>query len=176
MIRNFAGRAKSTTRTRLSAVVEGLQLPFDWTIEEFVEAVTEVRGRPIVLAPMPDVVVAGRRVCGLWFARATDDLVLHRVSADQDHQKQIIAHEVSHILLEHAEDASLDPVPLATALSGIDPSTMELGTAVRARGFSDYHENGEYEAELMARMIVTRASRATRQAGERLRDRGLRLF
>lgn len=172
-IRQLSLRSKGTTRTRLAAIVDALNLPFEWSLDEFVDAVTELRQRPIVLAPMP---VNGTRVCGFWLARATDDLVLHPVSSDPARQKQIITHEVSHMLLKHPEDTTLEPAALANALSGVDPGHLAGGSIVRARGFTDYNEQGEYEAELMGRMIVTRASKVAPQPGERLRDRGLRLF
>lgn len=170
-------RRSTTTRAQLDSIVDRLNLPVEWSIEELIAGVTELRGRPIQLRPMSDDLYRGRHVCGWWFAHETYDVIMHRQSSDAEHQKGIIAHEVSHMLLEHEGDPELaiDAIELASALTGVAPHPMDNGRAVRARGWAGYNDENEYAAELMARLIATQASRATRP-GDRFRDRGLRIF
>lgn len=177
-MRRSRGARNTTTRAQLDQIVNRLNLPVEWSIEELIAGVTELRGRPIELVPMIDDFYRGRHVCGWWFAYSTYDVIMHRQSSDAEHQKGIIAHEVSHMVLGHQGDPELTVAAgdLATTLTGVDPRLLETDCPeVHARGWAGYNDENEYAAELMARLIATQASRTTRP-GDRLRDRGLRIF
>lgn len=164
-------RRRSSTRDRLGSLVSRLGLPDDWSVEEFIEAVERMRGRRIVQLPLPERSPVG--LCGLWLARPDDDLVLHRRCWDPTMEKHMVAHEVAHMLLGH--DRLTSPRELATMLAGVDLGGEPGSPAPvvqTARGASTYSDRAEYEAELLATLVM----RGARKDGALRRDRMLRTF
>lgn len=166
MPRDAAATARSTERVR--AALAQIELPSPFELDSFVDSIAQRRGRPIVLraltAPKPD-----GGACGLWLRLDDADVVVYHHTNDSVRQQTIICHELAHMLLDHGSDEAL-PADLARRLTG---STSTPSTVVRARGYSDYSDPDEFEAELMARKIVaTRPRRARRfdNAVERLLD------
>lgn len=147
-------RGQPSRRLRLESLVDRLQLPREWTVDELVTSVERMRGRRIVRSRLPDSVPVG--LCGLWLARAKDDVVLYRESSDPMMERHVVAHEVAHMLLGHGRKTS--PRQLATLLVGGDVE-RELGSGASlvqtARGAGAYDDIFEYEAELLATLILT---------------------
>ncbi|MEU2033858.1 hypothetical protein [Nocardia amamiensis] len=138
----------------------------EWTVDELVAAVERMRGRRIVRAPLPENAPVG--LFGLWLARPADDVVLHRKSSDPLMERHVVAHEVAHMLLEHGSMAS--PGELATLLVGVDSGRVlgsRVSTVQAARGAGAYDDECEYEAELLATLILT----GDRRRGILRRDR-----
>lgn len=163
---------KASTRSRLESIIASLALPEDWTIVQFVQSVEQLRGRKIHLLELPDSAPVG--LCGLWLARPNDDVVFHRASSDPEQTRHTVSHEIGHMLCDHGDDAQLPPEELATYLTGVDLTAHELDLSMvkAARGISSYSDQAEYEAELLATLIATKAT----SAQARDRDRILRAF
>ncbi|WP_405183705.1 M48 family metalloprotease [Nocardia sp. NBC_01377] len=167
-------RRGSPTRSQLTSLIDQLALPQDWTVEDLFACLVTVRGRPIVRLPLPEDAPVG--LCGLWLARSEDDVVLHRPSPDPMMERHVLAHEAAHMLLDHGRDST--PQELAGLLvdwtfgGRLDSVVSQVRTARGASTTGAYSRRDEYEAELLATMIMTRAS----QDGTLRRDRELRLL
>lgn len=155
-------RSQISTRARLHSLVDRLELPVDWTVEEFIASVEHARGRRIVRLLLPPTAPVG--LCGLWLACWDCDVILLRQASDPAIELHVALHEVSHMLLGHGQDTSM-PTAEWTRLTSelaldqeIDPATVGA-----ARGLSSYDSSEEYEAELFATLIGFRA----RSAGPR---------
>lgn len=147
-----------STRAKLERLVDSLELPEDWTAEEFFTSLQRLRGRRIVRLALPGSTVVG--LCGLWLAGDNVDLILHRRSADPTRERHVIAHEVGHMLLDHGRDEVMPADDLARLLIGVQRAHNLDSLAIRAaRGASTYAKRDEYEAELLATLILTRARR-----------------
>ena len=165
------GRARSA-KARMESVVEQLALPDDWTDDDFVRAVEAARERKMLLLPLPSTAAVG--LCGVWFATESADVVFHRPASDPAIRRNTIGHECWHVLCNHGSDTQLTPDELATLLTGIDLEEhgLNVGEFRAARGLTDYDDPEEYEAEMFATMIATRAT----PLAARKRDRLLRAF
>ncbi len=158
-------QSQSSRRSRLESLVDRLQLRKGWTVDDLVTSVEQMRGRRIVRSPLPENMPVG--LCGLWLARSDDDVVLHRKTSDPVMLRHVVAHEVAHMLLDHGGGTS--PGELAALLVGLDGGSglgSSESTVRTARGISAYDDECEYEAELLATMIVTggRKQRLLRRA------------
>jgi hypothetical protein len=111
------------------------------------------RGRPIRLVPYP---LPAPGPSGLLIAGPTADYVLYQQHTSTAHQDHIVAHEIGHIIAEHAS------VELSQAtLSLLDPETLRtaIGIAIGAAlGRTCYDTDREREAELVATIILERVS------------------
>ncbi|WP_157129148.1 hypothetical protein [Nocardia amamiensis] len=158
-----------STRSRFEEIVDRLALPEDWSVEEFFASLERVRGRRIIRRPLPANLPVG--LCGLWLARPDDDVVLHRLSEDPTQERHVIGHEAAHMLLGHGHRAS--PAQLSRMLMGVNLDGGVDASMVRtARGVNSYATRDEYEAEMLATLIMTGA----RRDGMVRRDRMLRAF
>ncbi len=147
----MTARRRRSTRARLHALIDNLELPADWTIEEFIAAVEHKRGRPIVRLLLPPTAPVG--LCGLWLACENHDMILLRQCSDPAVEHHVVLHEVSHMLLGHGRDPAIPAVHWGGAPGrGIDLSAVRA-----ARGVSGYASREEYEAELLATLVGLRA-------------------
>jgi hypothetical protein len=146
-------RGRISTRARLQALIDRLELPADWTVGEFIASVEHLRGRRIVQMLLP--VTAPVGLCGLWLACKDHDVIFLRQSSDSGVERHVALHEVSHMLLGHGKDTSLVTEEWATLVNEFAPDHDP--SAVRARGVSNYASTEEYEAELLATLIGFRA-------------------
>ncbi|WP_378740633.1 hypothetical protein [Nocardia brasiliensis] len=140
-----------STRARLQSLVDRLELPADWTAEEFFASVERLRGRRIMRLPLPSAAPVG--LCGLWLACQDHDVIFLRGSPDPAVQVHVGLHEVGHMLLDHGGDRSLSGSELAAVLTGIELSAIDISQVQAARGVSSYATTEEYEAELLATLI-----------------------
>lgn len=149
-------RGKTSTRARLQALVDSLELPTDWTIEEFIACVERTRGRRIVRLLLPPTAPVG--LCGLWLACKDYDVIFLRQSSDPAVELHVALHEVSHMLLGHGQDTSLSSVEWRTLTNEVALNdAIDLSMVRAARGASSYASVEEYEAELLATLISFRA-------------------
>jgi hypothetical protein len=149
-------QGKISTRARLQALVDRLELPADWTIEEFIASVERMRERRIVKLLLPPTAPVG--LCGLWLACKDYDVIFLRQSSDPAVELHVALHEVSHMLLGHGQDTSLSTVEWTTLANELAlDHEIDLSTVRAARGVSSYASIEEYEAELLATLIGFRA-------------------
>jgi hypothetical protein len=148
----WRGRSR---RSRFESIVDELELPADWTVEQFFARLEQVRGREIVHLPLPEDFPV--ELCGLWLARSSDDVVLYRPWQASTMERHLAAHEAAHMLLDHGRDIS--PAELVALLAGVDfdgCSHADASRVTKARRVDSYSDLDEYEAELLAGMLVTR--------------------
>ncbi|WP_433635528.1 hypothetical protein [Nocardia sp. CA-120079] len=82
-------------------------------------------------------------------------------------EQHVVAHEIAHMLLEHGSGTS--PGELAALLAGVDVGRGigSIGSVGRGTRGNAYATLAEYEAELLATMILT----GGRTKGMRRRNR-----
>jgi len=122
--------------------------PFD--ARAFCDALAAARARPIALHPFHSLVGP----CGLWIATDSVDFLFYETQTSWLHQQHIILHEASHLLCGH-RSASVPEGELARLL--LPDLDVETVSSVLRR--ATYSAEEEREAELLASLILERASR-----------------
>jgi hypothetical protein len=139
---------RDESRRRCEQLVGRLELPDPFELPTFCASISEQRNRPLVLLPTP---MSLGTLCGLWMGTAKGDYVFYEQHTSPLHQLVIIFHEVGHILRRHQPQRVLSH-DLAEALSP-DASLDEMP---RVLGRDVYSNEDEYEAELIATLILDR--------------------
>lgn len=128
-----------------------LALPHRFGTQQLCDAVSSLRGRPIVLRPL-STLGAVDAPCGIRVEAVDADYLFFEESTSSLHQLHILAHEISHIACDHPGSMSLDETaPLTT---GINPTLI-----LRMSGRTSYTTADEREAEMMATVIRQRIYR-----------------
>ncbi|MER5649629.1 hypothetical protein [Streptosporangium sp. NPDC002524] len=128
--------------------------PFDF--EEYLRRVEAARGRRVYLHDLPAAAVGA--ICGLWIATAGGDHIFVAPGAVGLLRVNILLHEISHMLLGHGKVTGDVGAALTQLLNGGGQAE-----GVLARSRYDTHE--ERHAEMLAALILTRASQPE-QAGQ----------
>ncbi|MBV6759779.1 hypothetical protein KV605_25370 [Rhodococcus opacus] len=136
----------------LRRIVAEMGIPVPWNRDQLIGSVAARRGRPIHLVPVSHALVQGGH-SGLWLARADDDVILYATGMSDVHATHIICHELAHMELGHDRDAVGDTSVDSTVLSAAAPSVDTAGV-VKMLGRSNYSNDQEYEAELLATLIM----------------------
>ncbi|MFJ9608845.1 regulator component [Kitasatospora sp. NPDC101176] len=134
-------------RRRCERRLAGLRLPDPFTVEAFRAALERLRGRPIVLEPLP--ALGADLPCGLWIALPSIDVVYYEERTSPAHQDLIKLHELGHVLCGH--QGSLDLSRLAALLPDLTP---ELVGEVLGAGRTSYETAEEQEAEMIALLLA----------------------
>lgn len=145
---------RDQARRACEALVATLDLPEPFDIEEFCRRLGRQRGKPLMLMPTP--MAMGGGLCGLWLGTATRDYVFYEQETSPLHQQHIVFHEVGHILRRHPPRSILG-LDIARALA---PS-VEPGEVQRVLGRDTYTDEHEYEAELIATLILRRIGQSS---------------
>ncbi|MEU0051451.1 hypothetical protein ABZ299_02455 [Streptomyces sp. NPDC006184] len=140
-------------RRRCEAVLGTLRLEPPFSLEELCAHLTDLRGRPLHLLPLPSGAAAAG-ACGLWLATGTDDFVFFEQQTSRPHQEHIILHEIGHMLFDHP---TLD-MPGGLGSPG-QLGDLDLGLAQRLLARTDYTTRQEQEAEMLASLLRTVAVR-----------------
>ncbi|MFJ6382733.1 ImmA/IrrE family metallo-endopeptidase [Kitasatospora sp. NPDC092039] len=128
-------------------------LPHCFTEEELVQAVSALIGRPIQIEPRD---FKGDFACGLRERYSDREVISYQRNASPLHRRQIIAHELAHIICGHKGELTLADIPPDEELAkSIDWSV--LGISAR----TSYETEEEQEAELTATLIIRRMYRGT---------------
>ncbi|KMS74412.1 hypothetical protein ACM01_14060 [Streptomyces viridochromogenes] len=132
----------------------GIRPPLD--VEELVKALSERRGRPIVLRPFP---LEKPGPSGLWIDTPQMDVVLYQQETTRLHQRQIILHEILHILVAEWEEGQAEESPeespddfvegWATLIPVLDPKLIR-----RVARRCSYEDDEECQVELAATIIL----------------------
>lgn len=133
-------------RRHCREIVEQLDLPKPFSINDLVDQVEERRGRPISLVPMP--LPADRGPCGLWVATPEVDYVIYQANTRKAHQGHIVLHEIGHMLCDHKATPAEEREVSRLLLPNIDPSVVRV-----VLGRTRYDRNEEKAAELVASLI-----------------------
>ncbi|MGC0332163.1 hypothetical protein RKD23_005153 [Streptomyces sp. SAI-170] len=156
-------RARTDTwsdfRTRCDAILDDLPLDPSQppTIDALCAAIEERHGRALTLSPLPSAAGATAGLCGLWISLGEADHIFYETSTSAFHQRHIILHEISHLLLDHraGRDDDLSGPGMEALFPGLDPAMVRR---LLARGRTDYTELQERQAELMATLIHQRSA------------------
>lgn len=132
-------------RAACEARVEALQLPHRFNTRDLCDAVSAVRGRPIILRPLSTLGVS-EAPCGIRLETPDADLLFYEEATSPLHQNHILAHEVSHIICDHPGSLELDQDAVRTI--GFNPTLVQ-----RMSGRTSYTSEDEREAEVMASVI-----------------------
>lgn len=93
-------------------------------------------------------------LCGMWLATAGADYVFYEQNTSRLHQNHIVSHEIGHILRSHSAHRTLGSDIARALTAAVGPSEN-----LRVLGRECYNDDQEYEAELIATLILRRVSR-----------------
>ncbi|WP_435612823.1 hypothetical protein [Streptomyces sp. bgisy159] len=170
MLHGIGARAGSWSdfRDRCDAILDDLPLPRarPLTIDALCAAIERRHGRPLTLSPLPEDAGATAHLCGLWISLGHADHIFYETSTSDLHQRHIILHELSHLLLDHTTPGHEDDgdgggggvghLPgMESLFPDLDPAMVRR---LLARGRTDYTELQEQQAELMATLIHQRSA------------------
>lgn len=147
---------RERARRECEALVAELDIPEPFDLDSLVQRISSQRGRPIVLMPTA---MAFGNLCGLWLGTAQADYVFYEENTSRLHQKHIVCHEIGHILRQHSASRTLGSDIARALTAAVDPAEVQ-----RVLGRDTYNDDQEFEAELIATLIIRRISR--RQASE----------
>lgn len=142
-----------TDLERIEAVAAALPVPVPWSLDTFVDALSDQRRRAIHLRPLEGPGGVDMPT-GLWVPTPEVDHVFFETSTSVPHQEHIICHELAHMILRHEPDPTQPGHYLRRVFEQIDPGLIE---AARAR--TSYRLVEEQEAETLATLILGGATR-----------------
>jgi hypothetical protein len=135
------------------AKLAGFPMPRPFSIEALCEQIARYRARRLYLHALPYTSVP-ELPCGVWIATPQADHVFHARGASFLHQRNIILHEMGHMLWDHSGGGQGDHAGtgLAALLTDLDPAVVGR-ILLRTR----YSSRQEEEAEMVAALIMRRA-------------------
>jgi hypothetical protein len=147
---------------RFRGLAAAVPIPLPWSLDAYVAAVAEYRGRLIELAPM-DTSALGGSGCGtgsgLWIARSADDIIVYDRDTSPWHAQHIVLHEIGHMLLEHDQQSAPQPHTVSsTTLTRLMPS-ISLESIQHILGRNAYGDDYERDAEAFADAAMLHATR-----------------
>jgi hypothetical protein len=144
-------------RAKAQEAEESLNLPDPVSLGSIHRHLEKLRARTITIKPMPG--TPTDTVCGLWFGLDERDVIFHAPGASAVHRQQIILHEFAHMILRH-EQENVSPEYAQTFFPSLDPNLV-----VRALKRTDFLNEFEITAELLADRLAARVRRSQRRAG-----------
>ena len=142
---------RDQSRRECSALVADLDLPDPFDLEDFCTRLGRHIGRDLVLMSH-SMAIGG--LCGAWMRTAKADYVFYEEDTSQLHQQHIVFHEIGHILRAHVPGEELSKDLARTIAAG-----MKVSDVFRVLGRDSYDEDDEFEAELIATLILRRIGR-----------------
>lgn len=149
-------------RRECAALVAGLDLPAPFDLAVFCRRIGRQIGRDIVLMSH-SMAIGG--LCGTWMRTAKADYVFYEQDTSLLHQQHIIFHEVGHILRSHTPGKELSQDLARTIAAG-----MKLSDVFRVLGRDSYTDDDEFEAELIATLLLARIGRHPARTEPRATD------
>ena len=142
---------RDQSRRECSALVADLDLPDPFDLGVFCTRLGRHIGRSLVLMSH-SMVIGG--LCGAWMRTAKADYVFYEEDTSQLHQQHIVFHEIGHILRAHVPGKELSKDLARTIAAG-----AKVSDVFRVLGRDSYAEDDEFEAELIATLILRRIGR-----------------
>ena len=141
-------------RRRCEERLQQLDLPEPVNADDVVTQLARRRGRPIRVLSLPGS-PGGAAPCGLWLAREDEDWIFVEAGTSPLHREHILFHELAHIVCGH------DPRPDGEGqISGL-LRNLDLAMVRRVLGRTNYTDDEEQEAELLASLILSRCRSAS---------------
>ena len=138
-----AHRARRAHDRRLDAAVNEVipHIPVPWSMERFVGAIAQMRGRPITLMAHP---LAPDAASGWWLKTANTDYIIYSADCHSvERREAVVAHELAHLLLGH------EPAGATSGEAALSPAI-----AARFMNRTAYSDRLELEAETLGTMIL----------------------
>lgn len=145
------GIDESQLRNSCEQLVDHLHLPHRFSTGQLREAISTLRGKPIILKPLRTL-GAIDAPCGIRLETANSELLFYEEGTSVHHQRHILTHELMHVYRDHPGSLEVDP-STAHAL-GVNPTLV-----LRMSGRTSYSTADEREAETMATIIRQRIYR-----------------
>ncbi|MGA5704571.1 ImmA/IrrE family metallo-endopeptidase [Peterkaempfera bronchialis] len=137
-----------------------LELPHRFTEAALIQAVSEYVGRQIVCEPKD---MQGSSACGLRQRYEDRELVHYEQSAPPLLRLQIIAHELGHILFDHAGTVKRSDFKSDAELAAEIDWLGSLGISAR----TSYNTTEEQEAETLSSLLISRMVRESQTPSPR---------
>lgn len=153
---------REQSRRECSGLVASLDLPQPFDLGVFCTRLGRDIGRSIVLMSH-SMVIGG--LCGAWMRTSKADYVFYEEDTSQLHQQHIVFHEIGHILRAHVPGKELSKDLARTIAAG-----MKVSDVFRVLGRDSYDEDDEFEAELIATLILRRIERQPLREAPRATD------
>ncbi|CDP87222.1 MULTISPECIES: hypothetical protein [Mycolicibacterium] len=139
-------------------LIRTLPIPVPWDREAFVQAIADMRGRPITVIAT-ETAFLSHSLCGVWLEREHDDVILHERDASDFRVHQVVCHQIGHMVLGHHSSGARSYVcdmlvesALRHALPDLAPELVKT-----APGSNDYGDEQEHEADLFALLLMNAA-------------------
>jgi hypothetical protein len=142
---------RQQSRRECEALVAALDLPDPFDLAEMCTLLGARLGRPIVL--MSHAMVIGG-LCGTWMRTETADYVFYEQDTSRLHQQHIVCHEIGHLLRRHEPGKVLSSDLARTMAPTVKPNDVR-----RVLGRDSYNDDDEFEAELIATLILRHIGR-----------------
>ncbi|MFG2292682.1 hypothetical protein [Streptomyces sp. NPDC048603] len=166
--RDRAVPSHRAVREEAQRIVAGMPLPCPFTLAGLVGNVAAERGREIHLVPVPDRLLGGSSLCGLWLKQEELglDLIFYPHSTSKWHQEKIILHELAHLWCDDADGVTQQE--MAELLGDFPPALIGMlvgrGQAAARRR---YGTHTEARAETVADVIQQRAyAQSAQESGD----------
>ncbi|REH27047.1 hypothetical protein BCF44_13018 [Kutzneria buriramensis] len=151
MVARWSRRAvPGSLRRRCQNELETLDLRAGAEIQDVIDHIGQRRGRPVRLVPF-DLPVAAPE--GFLIATHDEDFIVFERRAVPLYQRQIVLHEVAHLVFQHETETVLAEDAIAMMMPSLDPAMVQ-----RVLGREHTNSVAEQEAELLASMMGQRIS------------------
>ncbi|HMS74406.1 hypothetical protein [Gordonia sp. (in: high G+C Gram-positive bacteria)] len=158
-------RSERALRSLCRRALRGLDLDLPLDAAQLCERYGTRRGRDIKLIAYP---LPTAMPNGVWLAAEDADYFFYQANTSKMHQQQIVIHEFGHLIAGHQ---MLGDQSSAALLAGGAPDEQDSEGALRRTCYSD---DREWEAEMLASMILTWAEGAGDRVGASASDDDLR--
>lgn len=141
-----------SVRRRCERLLADVPVPEPFDVQAFADTVASRRQRSLRL-------VAKRTTsgpCGVWLALPGADYVFYEPATSALHRDHIILHELGHLLWDHGTSEPVADAVLAELMPNLDVAMVR-----RVLGRTTYSAVEEQEAEMVATLLLQRASRTT---------------
>ncbi|KAB7839485.1 hypothetical protein [Streptomyces mobaraensis] len=135
-----------------------MPVPDPFSLDGLIVNIEAERGRTIHLIPVPDQLLAGSSLCGLWIKQESGqfDLIFYPQSTSRFHQEKIILHELGHLWCDDADGVTGEEA--AELLGAFSQSLIEkLVSSKHAAARRRYGTHREVRAETIADLIHQQA-------------------
>jgi len=141
---------RSDVRRRSRALVDALDIPEPFDMDDFCHALGESRRRPLrrVAAELPT-----GSPSGMWVATPDVDYVFFERRTTALHQRHIVLHELGHLISNHDAPPAMTDAASRMLLPHLDPAMVR-----RMLGRTYYSAVEEQQAELIGSLIHQRIS------------------
>jgi hypothetical protein len=140
---------------QMAGLVDALRLPAGFDLARLTAAVEKRRQRRILCLPAADL-DTGAEVCGLVVSSPEKDLdvIFYAPSLVAWHMEHTVAHELGHLMAEHAERATPLPGRLTEQIRPLLQARYHNPLVGRMLGRYRFDSAEEQEAELFAGLVL----------------------